>query len=316
MGEEVLEGWRGFPAAGWQSVEAVRRRLDAGADPNAGPFWMTPLHSAVEFGTAETVAEVAARVEDVDQLDDGRSALWRAVYEGKADIAEALLAAGADPVRPMMSGWSPARLSLATRHVIPSGEVLTEEEQLAVSEAGRLVHALKDFPFYDGYSLACVAGIDAEEATRRLNAVVVPAADVPDSVPAGDWWPDPFGEDTERALGVTTVPGGCILFQPWYFAVQRPEAMKPLSAGTVAYGMYANPKSGNQGNVHRDGRTIGWDLHPGGGPNERDSTAEVLLAYLYAHKAVAYCCAYAGLRPRDNRAFTEPDRWILLPDLS
>lgn len=315
MGEED-EGWRGFPATGWQSLNAVRRRLDAGADPNTGPFWMTPLQSAVEFGTAEVVAEVAARVDDVDHLTDGRTALWRAVYEGKPDIAKALLAAGADPVRPMMSGWSPARLSRATRHVIPSDEVLTDDEKLAVRESGRLILALKDFPFFDGYSLACVAGIDAEEATRRLNAVVVPAADVPASVPAGDWWPDPFGEDTGRALSVTDVPGGCILFQPWYFAVQRPEVMKLLSAGTVAYGMYANPKSGNQGNIHRDGETIGWDLHPGGGPNERDSTAEVLLAYLYAHKAVAYCCAYVGLRPKNSKAFTEPDQWILLPALS
>ncbi|MEV6237339.1 ankyrin repeat domain-containing protein [Lentzea sp. NPDC051838] len=315
MGEEN-EGWRGFPHTGWQSVDAVRRRLDAGADPETGPWWATPLHSAVEFGTAEVVAEIAARVDDVDHLNGGRSALWRAVYEGKPEIAQALLAAGADPLRPMMSGWSPARLSRATRHVVPSGEVLTDEEETAVREAGRLVLALKEFPYYDGYSLACVAGIDAAEATRRLSAEVVPTAEVPPEVPTGDWWPAPFGEDTERTLSVTDVPGGCVLFQPWYFAVQTPEVMMPLSEGTVAYGMYANPKSGNQGNVHRDGRTIGWDLHPGGGADDRDGTREVLLAYLYAHKAVAYCCAYAGLRPKNSKAFTEPDQWIRLPGLS
>ncbi|RAS62512.1 ankyrin repeat protein [Lentzea atacamensis] len=309
------EGWRGFPSTGWQSVDAVRRRLDAGADPNTGPFWMTPLRSAVEFGTAEVVAEVAARVDDVDQLDDGRSALWQAVYEGKADIARALLAAGADPSRPMMSGWSPARLSLVTGNVIPSGEVLTDEEERAVRECGRLTLALKGFRHYDGYSIACVAGIDAEEATRRLNATVVPTAEVPPEVPAGDWWPAPFGEDTERALSVTDVPGGCVLVQPWYFNAQTPVVMKLLSAGTVAYGMYANPKSGNQGNIHRDGQTVGRDLHPGGGPGERDSTFEVLLAHLYAHKAVAYCCAYVGLRPKNDKAFTDPDRWLLLPDI-
>jgi Ankyrin repeats (3 copies) len=315
MGEEN-EGWRGFPSAGWQSLNAVRRRLDAGADPDASASWMTPLHCAVEFGTAEVVAEVAARVADVDHLTDGRSALWRAVYEGKPDIAQALLAAGADPVRPMMSGWSPARLSRATRHVIPSDEVLTDDEQLAVREAGRLILALKDFPHYDGYSMACVAGIDAAEAIRRLNATVVPAADVPPTVPAGDWWPAPFGDDTELAVSVTDVPGGCILVQPWFYLIQTPDMMELLSAGTVAYGMYANPKSGNQGNIHRDGRTIGWDLHPGGGPSERDSTFEVLLAHLYDGQAVAYCCAYAGLRPKNNKAFTEPDQWILLPGLS
>ncbi len=315
MGEE-LQGWQGFVNSGWQNVDAVRRRLDAGADPNTGPFWTTPLVSAVEFGTAEVVAEVAARVDDVDQLTDGRTALWRAVYEGKPDVAQVLLAAGADPVRPMMSGWSPARLSRATRHVIPSDEVLTEDEQLAIREAGRMTLTLQDLPYFEGYSIACVGEIDAEEAIRRLNATVVPAAEVPPEAVDGPWWPYPFGDDSERALGVTDVPGGCILVQPWYFAAQQSELMKPLSTGTVAYGMYANPKSGNQGNIHRDGRTIGWDLHPGGWAGERDGTMEVLMAYLYDGKAVAYCCAYAGLRPRNVKAFTEPDQWILLPGLS
>jgi hypothetical protein len=90
--------------------------------------------------------------------------------------------------------------------------------------------------------------------------------------------------------------------------------MALLSAGTVAYGMYANPKSGNQGRLHRDGGTIAWDLHPGGDPSANDSKSDVLLAHLYAHHAVAYCCAYVGLRPEDAKAFTDPDQWLLLPD--
>ncbi|MEU0882316.1 hypothetical protein ABZ345_27205 [Lentzea sp. NPDC005914] len=42
----------------------------------------------------------------------------------------------------------------------------------------------------------------------------------------------------------------------------------------------------------------------------------VLLANLYEGSAVAYCLAFAGLRPENNKAFTEPDQWIRLPRLS
>ncbi|GGM69762.1 hypothetical protein GCM10011609_01870 [Lentzea pudingi] len=312
MGEENL--WQGISYYDWKNLAAVRAKLDAGADPDGGPFWMPPLHMAAEVGSAEVVAEVVARVRDVDQVFDGRTALWRAVHEAKADSAQVLLAAGADPLRPMMSGWSPARLSLTTPHVIPSAETLTAAEWDATAECGRLVTALKHFPHFDGFSVACVAGIDAAEVARRLNAEVVPAADVPAEVPMGDWYPSPFGEATERAVSVTEVPGGCILFQPWYFNVQTPVVMSLLSAGTVVYGMYANPKSGNQGSTYRDGEYVGSDLHPGGGPNDGGDTAEVLLEHLYAHKAVAYCCAYAGVRPKNDKAFTEPDQWLILPD--
>ncbi|MEU6791163.1 hypothetical protein ABZ907_05670 [Nonomuraea wenchangensis] len=37
-----------------------------------------------------------------------------AVFEGRVDNARVLLTAGADPWRPMMDGWSPGRLSLAS----------------------------------------------------------------------------------------------------------------------------------------------------------------------------------------------------------
>ncbi|MGW6445861.1 hypothetical protein [Lentzea sp. NPDC055074] len=312
MGEENL--WQGISYYDWKNLAAVRAKLDVGADPDSGPFWMPPLHMAAEVGSAEVVAEVVARVRDVDQVFDGRTALWRAVREADADSVGVLLAAGADPVRPMMSGWSPARLSLTTPHVIPSGETLTEAEWEATAECGRLVTALKGFPYHDGYSVACVAGLDAAEVARRLNARVVPSSDVPAEVPAGDWYPSPFEEETERAFSVTEVPGGCILFQPWYFNVQTPVVTKLLSEGTVVYGMYANPKSGNQGSIQRDGETVGWDLHPGGGPNEGGDTMQVLLEHLYAHKALAFCCAYAGVRPKNDKAFTEPDQWLILPD--
>ncbi|WP_308440256.1 hypothetical protein [Streptomyces mashuensis] len=89
-----------------------------------------------------------------------------------------------------------------------------------------------------------------------------------------------------------------------------------LSAGTVCYGMYANAKSGNQGSIFRDGVVEGWDLHPGGGPDEEeDSPEDVLTAYIHSGHPVAHACAYAGLRPADARAvFGPPDAWVSLPE--
>lgn len=63
----------------------------------------------------------------------------------------------------------------------------------------------------------------------------------------------------------------------------------------------------------RDGEAVGWDLHPGGGPD--DEGDDVLLACLYQNKALAYCFAHVGLRPTDNRSVVgPPDVWILSPE--
>jgi hypothetical protein len=64
-----------------------------------------------------------------------------------------------------------------------------------------------------------------------------------------------------------------------------------------------------------DGVITGWDLHPGGGWSDANAPAdEILRTYLHQHHAVAYCCAYANLRPTDARPFTgPPDRWVRLP---
>jgi hypothetical protein len=65
-------------------------------------------------------------------------------------------------------------------------------------------------------------------------------------------------------------------------APQQPGVQKLLSVGTVCYGLYANPESGNQGSVFRDGVGEGWDLH---------------------------------LRPTDARAVTgPPDLWVELAE--
>ncbi|AWS48658.1 hypothetical protein DKM19_24000 [Streptosporangium sp. 'caverna'] len=253
-------------------------------------------------------------MEDVDAEDEGRTALWVAVYERRHDNARALVAAGADPWRPMMSGWSPGRLSLAGPepdlfHRPAEVDGLTDDEASAVAEAKRLTAALGDVEC-TGLGLACVAGISAAEAARRLEATV-------EAVDPGKFLDeiDPFDEESRAFIGVTDVPGGCVVTQPWGYIPQTPGVTKRLSAGTVCYGLFDNPMSGSQGSILRDGEIVGWDLHPGGEPWEDDEPLEVFFSYLYQGDAVAYSCAYAGLRLTDARAVTgPPDVWLRLPE--
>ena len=273
-----------------------------------------PLHRAAVFGSSEVVAELAGRVSDVDAVENGVTALWEAVVSRKPDNARALAAAGADPWRLSIGGWSPGRLSLAgptpDLFPVPEGVRLTDTERAAAEEADRLTAALGTF-HYEGTGLACVAGIDSAEAVRRLEA-----APVEDEV-IDELLEDPYDYDTDESLrivGVTSVPGGCVVTQPWGYAPNMPGVLTRLSAGTVCYGLYANPKSGNQGGIARHGTVEGWDLHPGGGPDKNDTSAEVLASYLYHYSAVAYCCAFAGLRPTDRCAVAgPPDVWVELP---
>ncbi|MGW0335425.1 ankyrin repeat domain-containing protein [Streptomyces sp. NPDC003011] len=95
----------------WHDYEAVRR-LDQGADPES---WIgsRALHRAACFGSPEAVTELARRVADVDALEYGTTALWEALFADRPDNARLLAAAGADPWRPQLGGWSVGRLSLA-----------------------------------------------------------------------------------------------------------------------------------------------------------------------------------------------------------
>ncbi|MET9291074.1 ankyrin repeat domain-containing protein [Streptomyces sp. NPDC003077] len=307
-------GWAGVDWT-WQDYDDIRRRLDQGADPDAWGGGQRPLHRAAASGSPEVVAELARRVTDVDALEDGTTALWEAVLSDRPDNARVLVAAGADPWRPGLGGWSPGRLSLAgptpDLFVVPEGERgLSEQERARAQEGNRLVSALGDL-YYEGTGLACVAGIDAEEAVRRLGAT--PAAGEELDV----LLEDPYAYDMDeslRVVGVTSVPGGCVVTQPWGYAPSMPGVQIRLSVGTVCYGLYANPKSGNQGSIVRDGHIEDWDLHPGGGPDVDDTSEEVLTSYLYRYNAVAYSCAFVGLRPTDARAVVgPPDIWVELP---
>jgi hypothetical protein len=161
----------------------------------------------------------------------------------------------------------------------------------AVVESQRLIPLFDDND-YEGLGIACVAGIDAAEVVRRLSASIVE--------------PEDTGELS--VMWVTDVPGGCVIAQPWGYAPTMDEVLLPLAA-TTAYAMYANPKSGDQGMIVRDGEIVGSDLFPGGGVESDDEN--VLLASLYENHAVAYCFAFAGLRPVDSRSVIgPPDLWI------
>jgi hypothetical protein len=273
------------------------------------------LHVAAEQSSADVVLDLARRVTDVDAELDGRSALWQAVHAGKVENARALVEAGADPWRPMMAGWSPGRLALAssTPNLFgppPEGQALSPAEAAAVQEAERLKAAVSE-PEFDGMSICCVSGIDAAEALRRLEATAI-ELDEAEVMRLSD---DAESDAALFTLGITDVPEGCVVAQPWAYGASMPAVAGQLSKGTVAYAMYANPKSGEQGSSFRDGVTEGADLSPGNGWSEStDSAEDILLNYLYQGLPFAYCCACAGVRPLDDRPWEGvPDLWVRLP---
>ncbi|GIG67706.1 ankyrin repeat domain-containing protein [Phytomonospora endophytica] len=266
------------------------------------------LHRAAETGSPDEVAGLARELGDADVLADGRSALWVAVWAGRDDNARALVEAGADPWRSMMAGWSPGRLSLAGPTPGMFGkarEALSAAEEAAVGEAPGVIAALDEIDD-DGWSVCCVGGVSADEAMRRLDVVALP--EVPEFAP--DAW---LGDEYLDVLGFTDVPGGCVVAQPWAYAASYPVVTRLLSAGTVAYAMYANPKSGDQGSVHRDGILVPGHHGPAGWPEADDPPEEVLRTFLYRGESPAYCCAVAGVRPTGVAAFLAPERFARLP---
>ncbi|MEV4293024.1 ankyrin repeat domain-containing protein [Nonomuraea bangladeshensis] len=307
-------GWWIVSHDGWSDLDLIRDRLAAGADPNSGVLvFDKPLHIAAEQGSPEVVAELAMRVDDVDAEHRGRTALWMAVFEGRVDNARVLLAAGADPWHPMMDGWSPGRLSLAgpTPDLFPAPHPeigLSEAEAAAAAEAARLIPALGDF-YYGGLSLACVADVSAAEATARLEAA--PADDVDIDVLYEAWWNI---SDAEVIVGITDVPGGCVISQPWGYTPSTPGVVKRVSRGTVCYSMYSNPKGGIFGHIARDGAVVAWEPDSAYMISPDAVADEILAAHLYRHHPVAFCCAGAGLRLTSAQPITAPDTWLRLPD--
>jgi cytohesin len=88
-------------AASMRNIEAVKRHLAAGADVNAKSevYGHTPLHNAAWGGYKEIAELLIAEGADVNAKKgvwDGRTPLHLAALEGEKEIAELLIAAGAD----------------------------------------------------------------------------------------------------------------------------------------------------------------------------------------------------------------------------
>ncbi|WP_405093332.1 ankyrin repeat domain-containing protein [Micromonospora sp. NBC_01392] len=324
--------WDGVGLLRGGDVAQVRARLAAGADPLA-PCWQggrTMLHETAESASPAVVAAMARAAHDLDRPADGRSALWLAVHAGRADNARVLADAGADPWLPMMAGWSPGRLSLAGPEPAlftgrPADVALTPAEAGVAARAPRLRATFTGIHL-EGTGLLSVAGIDTADVVRRLHATTATEDDLltrydvevdedfdPDADPDAWRWLEDIHDPL--LIGGTDVPGGCVLTQPWGYQPQTLVVGRAVSAGTIAYGLFANPKSGNQGSVFTDAPTPARDLHPGGEPWEDATPDEILLSYLYRGTPAAYACAYVGLEPRSARPVTgPPDTWMLVPE--
>ena len=210
-----------------------------------------------------------------------------------------------DDWRSKMSNWTPGKPEWPTPvpRLVPDpadDPNLTPAEAAIAAESKRLIAVLGE-QHHDGYSLACVADLDVTEVVRRLEAEVL----TDNSTPA---------DEDMLVMAATNVPGGCVLFQPWGYGANMPGVLSALSINTTCYGMYANPKSGDQGSVFADGVCLGSDLFPGGGPDEDDDNPQPLDRFYEGH-AIAYCFAYVDLKPTDARSITgPPDARLRLPE--
>lgn len=280
-----------------------------------------PLHEAAMSGLPlRTVEPLIRESADVDTVWWGRTPLWDAVMHRHHEIARRLADAGADPWRPLIAGWSPGRLALAGPYPAlfgppPADARLTPAEQAEVTRAQELIDAVGPVAA-DGTSIACVSRVDSAEATGRLRAVPI---DIPDSA---DWAIDPWSQgltehEVEYTIGISDVPGGCIVTQWAGTTACAPGVLTPLTRGTTGYALQAGPHGEAQGTLFRNGRLIDNDLSPGNGRSLPDDSAdEVLRTYLYYQNPIPYCCDLTGLAPGGPHPFTgPPDHFLRLPPI-
>ncbi|MFF3209834.1 ankyrin repeat domain-containing protein [Streptomyces sp. NPDC002886] len=329
--------WEGMGYEGWADPELIRARLAAGADPDPDPdggHFGSPLHRIAESGRPESVAELAGLVADVDALDhldgSGVTALWEAVAHGRADNAAALLAAGADAWTPRIAGRSPGSLALSTDMAalfadLPGAVPRSAQEVTAQREADEQALVFRGI-HTEGLSVAFVAGITEDEAVRRLGTDpercrVLDLDREPGPYGTGPDGFDPSAEEAERFIGVTGVPGGCVLIQPFWYGASTPKVLRALSPGGRAYGVYFNAAGGTFGQLSVDGRE---DEHEEIGlpPYEGSPEGHWLHRFwqwgpeedLRGARSLAYACARAGMRLEDGRAVEGPPRrWVELP---
>lgn len=325
--------WKAMGHAGWQDVDLVRARLAHGADP------LAELDSWSGETPCTTPRSTACPRSSPNSCGTSRTWRWKRGKDAPrcgrrsataAGRAELLLAAGADAWSPQTGGRSPGRLALTTElaplfEALPNAVPLTPEERAAQEDADLRAAVFHDIHL-GGHSIAFVAEIDEETAIRRLGAdpAATPVLDL-DREP-GRYGTGPHGFDpddhelAERFVGVTGVPGGCVLIHPAHFRVSTPHVLNALSPGTTAYGLYFNAKGGTFGDFSRDGRSecheeIGFVFGDEPGLHwlyrfwRRDKPSGMWGAH-----EVAYASHRGGVRVTDRRAVEGPPRrWAEIP---
>jgi uncharacterized protein len=122
--QRMENGWTiaHLAAFAGQSV-ALRRVIDAGADPNAtvrDAMANTPLHLAVTGVCNPSVIELLVRRGAMPnaRAASGITPLHNAASRGLAQAIEVLLRLGADPAAHMDTGQTPAMIASAKNHTI------------------------------------------------------------------------------------------------------------------------------------------------------------------------------------------------------
>jgi len=143
-GRELYWAAKKGDAAAVSSLLASGANIEWGHDTNNGK---TPLHAASVLGDVETIAVLIKAGAFVNALcHNGKSAVARAAEEGHAAAVQALLSAGADPVRGIAAldcatrSLESARRSLDNKRKINSPAVGTYEA--TVERYEQVIHAL------------------------------------------------------------------------------------------------------------------------------------------------------------------------------
>ncbi|MEV6757010.1 ankyrin repeat domain-containing protein [Streptomyces sp. NPDC051214] len=320
--------WERMAYGDWGDAAVVRARLHAGAPPNARVQGTTPLHLAAEREAAEAVTALLSHGAGADSHDEEEhTPLWYAACTVNEASVRALIAAGADVWTPQTGPWSPGRLLMTTSLAglvaeLPGRVELPADEAAAFREADALIAACGEQELWtEGLGLCFVRGLSEEELILRLSAD-------PTRCPTAGLEYAPFAltdhDATLRYVGVTSVagtPGGCVITQEGYMPSDD-TLLQAISADTVAYGIYFNPKGGTYGTLARNGEVVVRE-EIGLPPGESDPSSHWHFRFwqrqhTFPHDAniLAYAAASAGLRISNAQEALDrrsPRRWVELP---
>lgn len=318
----------------WTNVEQVRKLLAAGADPHARLHALrnTPLHNALsEFDpSAEVVRLLISHGADVEAVNTaGETPLWCAVRRGcEDDVAQALLDAGAQPWRPVLSGRSAGRMALDGPLLelfenLPGAPEISQAERDRQAEADSLIESYSELSKISPYlavhlCVAFVGGATEDEVIRRAGAdqSQCPVLSVEQYKQTVD------GTGNGSALWVGTVPtGGVVIYELMGITPVYKEFLERISVGgAIIASTFDNPAGGDQRvNMWRDGVSVGWPS-PYNDPRENDPPEAWLCRFGdFAHgssdiaRNLALMALLTGTRPDPTWLFEAPKRFVKLP---